>query len=258
MTMKTPYIIAANWKMNKTNVECKIFVDKFKKLLLNIPRSKVIFCPPFTLLYYMKTLLADTPFECGAQNMYWEDHGAFTGEISADMISACGAQYVIIGHSERRQLFGDTDEFINQRISKALLKGLTPIICIGETLEQRNSGQTVHVLQTQLQQGLNEIKSDDISQMIFAYEPVWAIGTGVRAEPYMIQEAHESVRNVLDNMGVANVGVIPILYGGSVKSNNVKKLLEINDVNGFLIGGASLDVDELISIIRQTELKEKE
>ena len=251
--MKSKYIIAANWKMNKTLDECGVFVDKFMNLLLDIPKSKVIFCPPFSALYYMNDLLEGTPYALGSQNLFWEDKGAYTGEVSAEMLISCNVSHVIIGHSERRQLFGESDDMVNKRVIKALSSGLTPIMCIGETREQRKDDETLSVLENQLKIGLQAVHGEDINRMIFAYEPVWAIGTGEKAEPDQIAEAHQTVRNVLEDTGAVDALSIPILYGGSVKSNNIKELLEIKEVNGYLIGGASLDADEFVSIIKQTE-----
>jgi len=251
--MKRQYVIIANWKMNMTLEECDVFVDKFKNLLLDKPVSKVIFCPPFSALFYMNGLLSGTHSELGAQNVFWEDQGAYTGEISVEMLKSCNVSNVIIGHSERRQLFFETDETVNKRVRKALSSGLIPIMCIGETLEQRKNGETLSVLKTQLHIGLQGIDSEDYAKLIIAYEPVWAIGTGERAEPDQIAEAHHAIRNFIADSGAAHAEHIPILYGGSVKSNNIKELLEINEVNGYLIGGASLDAEEFVSIIHQTE-----
>ena len=206
----------------------------------------------------MNVLLEGTSYVLGAQNVYWEDKGAFTGEVSAEMLISCNVSHVIIGHSERRQLFGETNETVNKRTMKALSSGLTPIMCIGETIEQRNNDETLAILREQLMVGLNEINSENINKMIFAYEPVWAIGTGERAEPNQIAEAHHAIRNVLTDAGATDAASIPILYGGSVNGNNVKELLKIKEVNGYLIGGASLDAKEFVSIIHQTENHIKE
>jgi len=251
--MKDQYILVANWKMNKTIEECGSFVDKFMNLILHKSKSKVIFCPPFSALFYMDELLKDTSFDLGAQNVHWEKEGAFTGEVSAEMLKSTGATYVIVGHSERRQLFGDTDESVNKRMKAALSNGLTPIMCIGETIEERKSGNTLDVIGRQLKNGLDGISNLDIENIIFAYEPVWAIGTGERAEPNMIDEVHNDIRKILNGLGVDGSDEIAILYGGSVNQNNIKDLLELNEVNGFLIGGASLDADEFASIIHQSE-----
>ncbi len=256
--MKQQYVIAANWKMNMTLDECGLFVDKLTNLLLDKPESKVIFCPPFSALFYMNGLLEATPYALGAQNVFWEDKGAYTGEISAEMLKSCHVSYVIIGHSERRQLFSETDDTVNKRLHKVLSSGLIPILCIGETLDQRRNDETLTVLKNQLKIGLRDVQGEDINKMIFAYEPVWAIGTGERAEPDQIAEAHRAVRNVLADLGAVKAENIPILYGGSVKSINIQELLEINEVNGYLIGGASLDAEEFSSIIHQTENYKKE
>lgn len=254
--MKSQYIIAANWKMNKTIDECGVFVEKFTNLLLDIPNSKVIFCPPFSALFYMNDLLSGTSYALGAQHVYWEDDGAFTGEVSAKMLRSCGVSHVLVGHSERRQLFSETDEMVNKRICQALANELTPIMCIGETLEQRKNGETLSVLAKQLTIGLQGLSNDNIQKIIFAYEPVWAIGTGERAEPDQINEAHHEIQKLVAETGIGNTERISILYGGSVNNSNMKELLEINEVNGFLIGGASLNADEFVSIIQQVENKE--
>ena len=250
--MKDQYILVANWKMNKTIEECGSFVDKFMNLILHKPKSKVIFCPPFSALLYMDGLLKDTSFDLGAQNVHWEKEGAFTGEVSAEMLKSTGATYVIVGHSERRQLFGDTDESVNKRLKAALSNGLTPIMCIGETIEERKNGNTLDVIGRQLKNGLDGISNLNIEKIIFAYEPVWAIGTGERAEPNMIDEVHNDIRKVLNGLGVDGSDEIAILYGGSVNQNNIKDLLELNEVNGFLIGGASQDSKKFIDIVKKT------
>ncbi len=249
--MKQNYIIAANWKMNKTIEESEHYINQFKNLLLDIPIPKVIFCPPFLSLYYMKELLSDSPVYLGAQNLHWEDSGAYTGEISAGMIKSAGISHVIIGHSERRQLFGETDHTVNLKIQKALASGLIPIMCIGETLEERRQNDTLAVLETQLTRGLENIVKEDLYKIIFAYEPIWAIGTGERAEPEQISEAHRVIKDFIKTKEV--VGDISVLYGGSVKSSNVDDLLQIDEVNGFLIGGSSLIPDEFALIIQKTE-----
>ena len=239
--------------MNKTLNECSEFIEKFTNLLLEIPESKVIFCPPSSALFTMKSLLHETPYALGAQNIFWEERGAYTGEISAEMLLSCNVTHVIVGHSERRHIFGESDESVNKRVLRALASELIPILCIGETIEQRNNNETLTILETQLKIGLNGVSSKDINKMIFAYEPVWAIGTGERAMPDQIAEAHLSIRNYIAKASMHDAGDIPILYGGSVNSNNVNELLNIKDVNGYLIGGASLKAEEFVSIIQQTE-----
>jgi len=251
--MKNKFYIAANWKMNKTLKECSEYMDYFTNLLLEIPESKVIFCPPFSALFTMKSLLEETPYALGAQNLFWEESGAYTGEISAEMLLSCSVTHVIVGHSERRHLFGETDRMVNKRVLKALSSGLIPILCIGETIEQRKNNETLAVLENQLKIGLESVSGEEINKMIFAYEPVWAIGTGERATPDQIAEAHVSVRNSIAGIKMGNADNIPILYGGSVNSKNVSELLKIKDMNGYLIGGASLNADEFISIIQQIE-----
>ncbi len=241
--------------MNKSVDESGDFLNRFNYLLLNIPKSKVIFCPSFLALFYMNGLLADTPYELGAQDMHWNHDGAYTGQISARMLKTTGVTWVIIGHSERRCLFGETDKHVHLKIKKALAYGLQPIMCIGETLRQRESGETYSILQQQLSAGLEDISAEEMSTMTIAYEPVWAINTGKRADNSQITEAHAAVQAQLLSMGAIDV---PVLYGGSVNSNNVDELLSISEVDGFLIGGASLDPEEFVAIIHLTERYIKE
>ena len=246
--MKKNAIVAGNWKMYKTPVEGRDFVEDIVKLMLNIDNVEVIFCPPFSALFNIDVALKDTPYKLGAQNCHWENEGAFTGEISVNMLASCGVDYVILGHSERRQIFNETDEWINKKI-KAVLNGyLKPILCIGETLDQRKSSETKDVLFHQLKEGLNGVKILD--NVVIAYEPVWAIGTGETANIGQVSEAHNWVRNILSDFYSYEIADdTSILYGGSVKPDNAEELFGIEDVNGFLIGGASLEIDPFKEII---------
>lgn len=245
--MRLKPIVAGNWKMHKTPSVGVYFVEETVNLLLDIKHVSVIFAPPFTGLIDMGV---KPPFYVAAQNCHWEDHGAFTGEISVSMIRDCGSDYVILGHSERRHIFGESDEWINRKVDAVLSGALKPILCIGETLDQRESGQTQRILKTQLEQGLAGV--DSIENILVAYEPVWAIGTGVTATTDQVEVAHAAVRNILRELFPGSDDV-HVLYGGSVKPDNAEELIQVSGVNGFLIGGASLDVDSFTSIIRTVE-----
>ena len=254
--MKLRGYVAANWKMNKTAEDARSFVEKSSKLLLNMEKAKVIFCPPFTALFDMDKSLQGKPWVLGAQNMHWEASGAFTGEVSSAMLKASGVQYVILGHSERRHQFGEQNDWINKKVLKALSSGLKPIFCVGETLDERQSGNMEEVLKTQISEGLQG--TDDPSGMLIAYEPVWAIGTGQNANEEQIEEAHKLVSTfVCDSLG--DIGKdIPVLYGGSVNSENAGSLFKAEGVDGFLVGGASLEPESFSEIIKEVETFIKE
>lgn len=250
----TPPIVAANWKMHKTPHEGAAFVTAATNMLLDMPRTQVIFCPPFPALIQVQNVLADSPFGLGAQNVHWEPQGAFTGEVSTAMLRACGVGYVIIGHSERRHIFGEKDKWINKKLRAVLEEGLTPICCIGETLPEREKGRTAAVLESQLQLGLEGLETSQAASLIMAYEPVWAIGTGVVASRIQVQEAHLQVREVLGRLYSTTLAQqVPILYGGSVKPQNAAELIGTPGVDGFLIGGASLQVDSFVEITSMVE-----
>jgi len=244
-------IIAGNWKMHNNLSDSQNLVTKLVNGLnsKNITRE-VIICPPYTSLTEVSNLLKGTKIKLGAQNMHFEDKGAFTGEISADMLKSVGCNYVILGHSERRNIFGETDELINKKIKKALNSDLTPIFCVGESLEQRENGTTNAVIKNQISEGIKELSEDEVNKIIIAYEPIWAIGTGKTATPEQAQEVHEFIRSILEttfnNQTSENV---PVLYGGSVKPGNAVDLLAKADIDGALVGGACLDADSFISII---------
>ena len=249
--MRLNPIIAGNWKMHKTPNEGSIFVEKTTNLLLDINHVSVIFAPPFTGLFELDV---NPPFYLAAQNCHWEKDGAFTGEISVSMIQECGAEYVILGHSERRHIFGETDVMVNRKVKSVLAGALKVILCIGETLEERELGQTNLVLKSQLEMGLLDLEKLD--NIIIAYEPVWAIGTGLTANTEQVESAHYEVRKILKEL-FPNSDDIHVLYGGSVKPHNADELLNIYGVNGFLIGGASLDIESFTSITKTAEVVEK-
>lgn len=222
-------IIAGNWKMHKDILEGVNFASSVQAELPKVGNVSVIYAPPFTGLFQLKV---SPPYHKSAQNCHWEEKGAFTGEISVSMIKACGAEYVIVGHSERRQHYGETDELVNKKIGSILSEGLSPIFCIGETLNQRKSGQTKSVLKNQICNGLNNIEL--LNSIIIAYEPVWAIGTGLTADVEQIEKAHAHIVNVVSNL-YEKINV-RVLYGGSVNSDNANQLIKVPKVDGFLIG----------------------
>lgn len=244
-------IIAGNWKMNKNLSEAIQLISDLKMELdgktLN---SDVVIAPPFLALEAAKSLIKDSVIKLSAQNMHPNDSGAFTGEISADMLKSVGCEYVILGHSERRTLFGESDEFINQKVKQALKNELTPILCCGESLEERENGSTFHIIESQLKVGLRELSSDQIKSLVIAYEPIWAIGTGKTATPDQAQEVHSFIRKLLSEFSSEDVAQeITIQYGGSVKPDNAKELLSKPDIDGALVGGACLKADSFRDII---------
>ncbi len=245
-------VIAGNWKMNNDLKESEKLIVELKNLLLNEkPNCDVIVCPPFTSLSEASKLLKGSAIKLGAQNMHFGDNGAFTGEVSASMLKSVGCEYVILGHSERRHIFGETDEVINKKIKKALTAGLKPIFCVGELLEERENGTTNDVVKRQILKGLEGVSSADMKNIIVAYEPVWAIGTGKTASPAQAQEVHEFIRDLIEigfSLEVANDLVIQ--YGGSVKPDNAKELISQKDIDGALVGGACLKADSFIGIIK--------
>jgi len=244
-------IIAGNWKMNKDIHETATLVNGLKEKVKDFKGNVgVVICPPFTSLVVAKSLIQGTQIHLGAQNISQNDDGAFTGEVSAKMLMAIGCEYVILGHSERRQYFKETDELINAKIKKALKANLIPIICVGETLEEREAGVTEKIISTQIKGVLKELSSEEMHKVVIAYEPVWAIGTGKTATPDQANQVHKFIRKLvaqLYNNTVAD-GLI-IQYGGSMNAENAASLLSQTDIDGGLIGGASLKVDAFMAII---------
>ena len=244
-------LIAANWKMHKTVPEAVALAKQLKEAFPEVGDRDIVIAPPFTALRPVSEILKGSAVHLSAQNMHWEEKGAYTGEISPAMLIDAGCEFVILGHSERRTLFGETGEIVNRKMHAALKAGLRPIFCIGETLEQRKSGATFTILQKQIKEGLNNIDSNDIRQVALAYEPVWAIGTGETATPAQAQEAHRFIRETLApifGQGYASQAVI--MYGGSVNPGNIRSLMEQPDINGALVGGASLEFATFTGIIR--------
>lgn len=246
--MRTP-IIAGNWKMNKTGKEAAqlvlALIDKVKDA-----KCEVVLCPPFTSLVQVITLVENTNIKVGAQNMYYEESGAYTGEVSPLMLKELGVEYVILGHSERRQYFKEDDELINKKIKAAFLHGLTPILCVGETLEERETGKTFELIKSQLSKDLENISPENVSKMVIAYEPIWAIGTGKTATAEDANEVIAYIRERIREMFGDNAAEsIRIQYGGSVKSSTIKEQMAQSDIDGALVGGASLKADEFAAIV---------
>ena len=247
--------IAGNWKMNKTVVEACDLVRELKVAIAGVEGVEVAIAPPFTALYAVRQELQDSAIRLAAQNFFWEEKGAYTGEVSPAMLKEVGCQYVIIGHSERRQLFGETDETVNRRIKAALGHGLKPIFCVGETLREREEGQTFPVIERQVEGGLKGIGEEGVKDLVVAYEPVWAIGTGKTATPQQAEEVHRFIRERIERMYSRQFAEgIRIQYGGSVTPENIKGLMEQRDIDGALVGGASLKSETFSRIVRFKEI----
>jgi triosephosphate isomerase len=248
--MRTP-IIAGNWKMHKTVKEALNLVKEIHYGLTNPGEVEVVVSPPTTALYKVAEFLQDSYIGVAAQNLFWEDAGAYTGEVSAPLLKEAGAKYVIIGHSERRQYFHETNATVNKKINAALAHQLTPIVCVGETLAQREANLVQQVVHEQITQGLNELTTQQADELVIAYEPVWAIGTGKTATPERAEEVHQMIRSILaQQFDVTTADKIRILYGGSVKPANSKALLALANIDGALVGGASLKAEDFIAIIK--------
>ena len=247
--MKIP-IVAANWKMHKTIGEAIDLAAEVKRRLADVSGVETVLCPPFTALKSVGDLLGFGSLRLGAQEMHWEPQGAYTGAISAAMLKDLGCRYVIVGHSERRTHFHETDESVNRKARAALAAGLHPIVCVGETLEQREAGRTEEVVRNQVERALHGLE-DRVPDLVIAYEPVWAIGTGKNATPDQAQEVHERIRARVRSLAGAPAGnQLRIQYGGSVKPSNAAELFRLPDVDGGLIGGASLDAASFVEIVQ--------
>ena len=246
--MRKP-IIAGNWKMNGTLPATESLLKSLLEGGSDNNKATVVVCPPFPSLETATRLLAGTHIALGAQDMSEHERGAYTGEVCSEMLLTLGVKYVILGHSERRQYHAESDQLVNAKARRALDSGLTPIVCVGETLQQREDGETETVVGRQLDGSLSGFSSDDLTKTVIAYEPVWAIGTGKTATPEMAQEVHKFVRKTLVAMDQAAAETVRVLYGGSVKAGNAAGLLSKPDIDGALVGGASLKADEFIGII---------
>ena len=247
--MKKP-VIAGNWKMFKTLREAVNLVQTIKAGVYKITDCQMVVCPPFTALAAVSQAIADSPLELGAQNMHPETEGAFTGEISPVMVKDVNCRYVILGHSERRQYFKETDEFINEKVKTALKYSLIPIVCVGETLEQRDGRRQFEVVKSQFEQSLKDLTKEEIVKLVIAYEPVWAIGTGKTATPEQAEQMQSYIRRLLkEQFGDESAARIPILYGGSVKPDNIAELMKKPNIDGALVGGASLKAESFVQIV---------
>ncbi|NOY45124.1 MAG: triose-phosphate isomerase [Deltaproteobacteria bacterium] len=248
--MRTP-LVAGNWKMHKTVTEAVALAEAVAAGVRDLAGVEVAVAPPFTALAPVARVLTNTPVRLGAQNVHWELEGAYTGEVAAPMLAELGVHYVIVGHSERRRDFGETDDLVARKAGRVLGAGMAPIVCVGETLEQRDAGRAFEVVETQIRAGVGPLGPDALERLVVAYEPVWAIGTGRSATAEQAQEMHAHIRATLEAIGGGDAARrVRILYGGSVKPNNAAELLGQPDVDGALVGGASLQAEAFASIAR--------
>ncbi len=245
--MRKP-IIAGNWKMHKTIAEALEFVNEVKDRVNN-DKVEVVICAPFTLLKDLKQATKGTNIKIGAQNMHFEEKGAFTGEISPLMLKELDMDYVVIGHSERRQYFNETDETVNKKVLKALEVGIDPILCVGETLEEREAGNTKDVCKVQVEKALENVSKEDLAKVVIAYEPVWAIGTGKTATSEDANDVIAYIREVVANLYGELANEVRIQYGGSVKPSNVAEIMNQSDIDGALVGGASLEANDYVELV---------
>lgn len=242
-------VIAGNWKMNKLPNEAMEFIEELTPLVKDT-ENEVILCVPYTDLFYSLLHVQDTNIKIGAQNMHYEENGAYTGEVSGEMLKSIGVEYVIIGHSERRAYYGETDDTVNKKLKKALSLELKPIVCVGESLDERESGKAKEIVTTQTKLALEGLSNEDVTKTIIAYEPIWAIGTGKTATKEDANETIKWIREEIEKIYGKNVSDdVIIQYGGSVKSGNAKELFEMSDIDGGLVGGASLKADEFAKIV---------
>ena len=248
--MRKP-VIAGNWKMNKTISGALELVNDLKIRMADVDEVTVVVCPTFLCIKSVADALKGSNVHVGAQDMFWETSGAYTAKVSGEMLLEAGAEYVIIGHSERRQYFGETNETVNKKVEKALALGLKPIVCVGEMLEDREAGNTEKVVDNHLTNGLAGVSADDMKKIIIAYEPVWAIGTGKTATPEQAQDVHAFIRNRIAELWDSETAeAVVIQYGGSMKPENVKELLAQKDIDGGLIGGAALKADSFEALAK--------
>ena len=245
--MRKP-IIAGNWKMHKTIVEALEFIDDVKNKLNN-DKVEAVICAPFTLLKDLKEATKGTDIKIGAQNMHFEENGAFTGEISPLMLKELDMDYVVIGHSERRQYFNETDETVNKKVLKALEIGIDPILCVGETLEEREAGNTKDICKAQVEKALENVSQKDLKKVVIAYEPVWAIGTGKTATSEDANDVISYIRQVVANLYKDLANEVRIQYGGSVKPSNIAEIMNQSDIDGALVGGASLKANDYVELV---------
>jgi len=250
--MRTPFI-AGNWKMYKTVAETVRYVKELRGLVKDVADVEIVVAPPFPALHAAAEAARNSNVAIAAQDLHWEREGAFTGEVSAPMLAESGAELAIIGHSERRTHFGETDATVNRKVAAAFATGLTPIACLGETLDQRERGETFEVLDRQIRGGLDGVTAERLARFVIAYEPVWAIGTGRNATPEQAAEAHGHIRQRLRQwFGAEAAELCRVIYGGSVKPDNIRDLITQPDVDGALVGGASLDVQSFVEIVSRS------
>jgi len=249
--MRTRFI-AGNWKMNMTVSEAVRMVESFKEKVADVKDIEIAICPPAIDIVPLNEILKDSNIELGAQNMHWEEKGAYTGELSASMITETGVKYIIIGHSERRQYFAETDQTVNRKVKAAFENGLKPIICVGETLEERDKGLTEEKVRIQVKSALAGLNDEDVAEIVIAYEPIWAIGTGESASPSVANEVIQIIRETVEKQYPGIAEKIRIQYGGSVKPHNIEDYISESDIDGALVGGASLDAESFASIITKS------
>ncbi|MBI5327465.1 MAG: triose-phosphate isomerase [Deltaproteobacteria bacterium] len=248
--MATP-LIAGNWKMHMTINQAASLVLKIRDAIKGVHDVEVVVAPPFTALHHINYLLAETPIQLCGQDVFWEKNGAYTGELSPEMLKDVGCHYVIIGHSERRQHFHETDENVNKKLLASLKEGLKPILCVGESLEQRESGKAISIIRKQVAEGLKNVSHGHMKDVVVAYEPIWAIGTGKTAKPEQAEDIHNGIRELLyDMFNLEAVKETRLIYGGSVKANNIDDIMAQPNIDGVLVGGASLSAEEFARIVR--------
>ncbi|MCL1972175.1 MAG: triose-phosphate isomerase [Endomicrobia bacterium] len=250
--MRKP-LMAGNWKMNKTIDEAISMVKALKAAVADVKDVEILVCPTYTALYAVFKEIKGSNINLGSQNLFWEAKGAFTGEISPSMVKDAGCSYAIIGHSERRQYFGETDETVNKRTKAAFGAGLIPVVCVGETLEERENNVTFKVIETQIRGGLANLTAEEAATVVIAYEPVWAIGTGKTATPEQAQEVHSFIRQLYKKVYNDAADKVRILYGGSVNPKNVSDLMKQPDIDGGLVGGASLEADSFTQLVKYSK-----
>lgn len=244
-------LIAGNWKMNTDLCQGDALVLKLRELLRGADSVEVVIAPPFTSIHHLYHLLAGSPIKLAGQNLHWEKNGAYTGEVSGEMLVSVGCKYVIVGHSERRQFFGETDESVNKKVFAALRHNLRPIVCVGESLEEREAGKTLKKIKHQVTQALAGLAGSAMKDVTIAYEPVWAIGTGKTATPQQAEEVHNSIRELLYELfDAGSAREVRIIYGGSVKADNIDELMAEPNIDGALVGGASLKAEDFARIVK--------
>lgn len=248
--------IAGNWKMHLTNEEGTSLAREIRDRIGENRDVEVVIAPPFTALADVRRVIKDSTIKLAAQDVFWEKEGAYTGEVSPSMLKAVGCEYVIVGHSERRRIFGESDEVVNKKLLAALREGLKPILCVGETIEERKRGETLSVVKRQVERGLQGVHGTEIREVVIAYEPVWAIGTGETATPSQAEEVHCSIKEWLfERFGFEEAKDCRVIYGGSVKPDNIDALMAESNIDGVLVGGASLKADSFVRIVNFREIK---